>query len=104
MWNHLIVGFSIIALSTHGVGCGGKGPRSAVPQAAGPPIGIQLLEKDPALKGKRFNGLLDFEIKGDVAFVATSPSPRVVTSQAHTGRRSLMLSPGTRRVTLKLSA
>lgn len=105
MYKRLIAGI-VLLLPMAGAGCGSsmQGRHAKLRPGDGPPIGLQLLEKDPALKGLPFNGLLHFESAGDGVFVAAHPSPRIVTDRAHTGRAALRLAPGTRRATLKVLA
>jgi hypothetical protein len=97
---------SCLAVLAAAAGCrtGLQSRHAKLRPMSGTPIGLQLLEKDPALKGLPFNGLLHFETAGDAVFVAARPTPRVVTERAHTGRGALLLARGTRRAMVKVTA
>jgi hypothetical protein len=78
------------------------GPPPVNPQLE--PIGKQLEQRVPSLRAQRFSTLLDFEMDADGVFVAMSPPGRMVWDRSHTGRRSLLIAPGTSRVAIKLSS
>jgi hypothetical protein len=69
------------------------------------PVSRQVARASEKLHGKRFSGLLHFERPADALFVSAEPSaPRIDAGAAHTGKSSLRLAPGTRRLTFKLSS
>ena len=69
------------------------------------PLRQQVSRASEELHGKRFSGLLHFENKSDKLFVAAAPAVQGVNADdAHTGKSSLLLAPGTRRMTVKLSS
>ena len=69
------------------------------------PLRQQVGRAVEALHAKRFSGLLHFENESERVFVSASPAPRGVDAgEAHTGRSSLLLAPGTQRLTVKLSS
>jgi hypothetical protein len=47
---------------------------------------MQLLRKEPALKGRRFITLLPFETEDDLAFVSAHPAAAMSARRAHTGK------------------
>ncbi|MGB7158200.1 MAG: hypothetical protein WBD40_09050 [Tepidisphaeraceae bacterium] len=69
------------------------------------PISRQLPRTSEPLRGKRFSGLTHFERDSDALFASAKPSaPRIDATVKHTGKSSLLLVPGTRRMTIKLSS
>lgn len=68
------------------------------------PVAQQLVRKMPSLRTQRFSTLLDFEMDADGVFVAVQPPGRMVWDRSHTGRRSLLVPEGARRVAIKLSS
>lgn len=69
------------------------------------PIGLQLVKKEPSLKGERFSNLLAGEEDSDLVFVSTNAAlPRRDAKRAHTGRSSIQIPAGVGRVTFKLSS
>lgn len=75
------------------------------PSSSNEPLSKQVARVSEKLHGQRFSGLLHFENESDALFVSAEPSPpRVETGERHTGKSSLLLAPGTRRLTVKLSS
>lgn len=69
------------------------------------PLSKQLARVAEQVHGKRFSTLLHFEDPSDALFVSAAPSaPRLDRLEPNTGESSLLLRPGTRRITLKLSS
>ncbi len=69
------------------------------------PLRQQVSRASEELHGKRFSGLLHFENASDKLFVSATPAVLSVSADdAHTGKSSLLLAPGTRRMTIKLSS
>ncbi|HEV2293746.1 MAG TPA: hypothetical protein VGR35_07810 [Tepidisphaeraceae bacterium] len=80
-------------------------PTQSPATAPDAPLRRQVLEATEKLHARRFSGLLHFETKADAIFVAAEPSkPHVKRGEAHTGNSMLLLAPGTRRLTVKLSS
>lgn len=89
----IIVGVALI-------GCAPDKPETMME-----PIGLQLVKKEPSLKGERFSNLLAGEEDSDLVFVSTNAAlPRRDTKRAHTGRSSIQIPAGVGRVTFKLSS
>jgi hypothetical protein len=69
------------------------------------PLRQQVGRAVETLHAKRFSGLLHFENESERVFVSASPAARGVDAgDAHTGKSSLLLAPGTQRMTVKLSS
>jgi hypothetical protein len=81
------------------------GCASDKPEMPMEPIGLQLVKKEPALKGERFSNLLAGEEDSDLVFLSTNAAlPRRDEKRAHTGRSSIQIPAGVGRVTIKLSS
>lgn len=94
----LAVGVSVIAVG----GCRGTQPR---PDPLSPSDRTVRLNAHPAapLPGRRISALLDFDSPDDLTFVTAEPPGVSADARlARSGRRSLLIPPGTREVTLKL--
>jgi hypothetical protein len=75
------------------------------PEPVMEPIGLQLVKREPALKGERFNNLLAGEEESDLVFLSSNAAlPRRDSKRAHTGRSSIQIPTGVGRVTIKLSS
>lgn len=73
--------------------------------SADEPLRRQVARASEKLHGKRFSGVLHFETGSDALFVRAEPTAaRVGAGERHTGKSSLVLAPGTRRLTMKLSS
>jgi hypothetical protein len=85
------------------VALSGCAPERSAPMEE--PIGLQLVKKEPSLKGARFNNLLAGEEESDLVFLTTNAAlARRDSKRAHTGRSSIQIPAGVGRVTIKLSS
>src|SRR5687767_10554345 len=93
----------IVAMSVNG-GCGRRGP-AADPLSPRADSAVRMTAQPLAsLPGRRVSALLDFDSPDDMTFVTSEP-PGVIKSDsrlARSGRQSLLISPGTRDVVMKL--
>jgi hypothetical protein len=98
MWQSLLLG----VVGTIWLGaCAERGVYLSTGTAE--PIGPELVRAVPPLRDQRFSALLDFETDSDTVFVSTDQVGRTVWDRSHTGKRSLRIEPGTRRVSIKLA-
>ena len=80
-----------------------KSPTSS--RSPAEPVREQVARAIETLHAQRFSGLLHFESASERVFVSANPAPRGVDAgDAHTGKSSLLLAPGTQRLTVKLSS
>lgn len=85
-------------------GCRGAGQPPASRLAAADAANRLNAYSTPPLPGRRISALLDFDSPDDLTFVTSEPAGVLANDAqlARSGRRSLLIPPGTRQVTLKL--
>jgi len=69
-------------------------------------VSVQIMRREPSLAGVSFRVLLDFEIEEDLGAVETEPAgaARIGGPPSHSGQHALALAPGSRKLSVKLSA
>src|SRR5688500_17764844 len=85
-------------------GCGSGAQPPPDPLAPGAHSTVRMTAQPMTLPGRRISALLDFDSPDDLTFVVSEPGA-VLTSDARlarSGRRSLLIPPGTREITIKL--
>ena len=108
MSQRLLLWLSLLLLLIAGAssigGCGHNGP-AATPIAPRADAAVRMTAQPAAsLPGRRISALLDFDSLEDLTFVTSDP-PGVLKNDprlARSGRRSLLVPPGTREIVVKL--
>jgi hypothetical protein len=94
---------TLLALAASG--CGRVGGPSADPLAPRADAAVRMNAQPVAsLPGRRVSALLDFDSPDDLTFVTSDPAGAIRNDArlARSGRRSLLIPPGTREVVIKL--